>query len=211
VATPSAIEAQRRLRESFALDRLWRETVGLPSGDTKEAPLRRVIAVLDESQTPYAVIGGIAVQLHSREPRTTLDIDVAVPTFTDIPHDALGRAGFEHEGRQEHSDNWRAPGPGPRSERTAIKFSAADVGIADAVARAEMVSVGDFRIRLATVHDLIVLKLAAAEESRRRPSMRRQDLLDVVNLAEEHPEEAEGLTDLAARIQTLATILIARR
>jgi predicted nucleotidyltransferase len=210
VAKPSAIDAERRLRESFALDRLWRETVGLPPGDTKETPLRRVIAVLDESQTPYAVIGGIAVQLHSQEPRTTLDIDLAVPAFADIPHDRLTQAGFEHEGRHEHSDNWRAPGAGSRSERTAIQFSAADVGIAEAVARAQTVNLGDLRIKLVTVHDLIVLKLAAAEEPRRRPSKRRQDLLDVVNLAEEHPDEAEGLTDLAARIQTLVGILIAR-
>src|SRR5438105_5347105 len=108
---PSAVEIQQRLRDSLALDRLWRETMGLPPGDTKEAPLRRVISVLTASGTPYAVIGGIAVQLHLQEPRTTLDIDLAVNHFDDIPHDALAQAGFEHDGRHEHSDNWRAPGP----------------------------------------------------------------------------------------------------
>ena len=98
--------------------------MGLPPADTKEEPLRRVISVLEASGTPYAVIGDIAVQLHSREPRTTLDIDLAVTKFDDIPRDALISAGFEHDGRYEHSDNWRAPGPGPRSQRTAIQFSA---------------------------------------------------------------------------------------
>src|SRR5262245_27362923 len=127
---PPAVEIQQRLRDSFALDRLWRETMGLPAGDTKEAPLRQVISVLNASGAPYALIGGIAVQLHSREPRTTLDIDLAVTRFDDIPHDALAQAGFEHDGRYEHSDNWRAPGTEPRSQRTAIQFSAEDVGIA---------------------------------------------------------------------------------
>ena len=86
--------------------------MGLPPGDTKEEPLRRVISVLEASATQYAVIGGIAVQLHTSEPRTTLDIDLAVRTFNDIPRDALAQAGFEHDGRHQHSDNWRAPGSG---------------------------------------------------------------------------------------------------
>ena len=102
--------------------------MGLPDGDTKEEALRRVTDVLETSGTPYAVIGGVAVQLYSQEPRTTLDIDLAVTRFADIPRDALLGAGFEHDGRHEHSDNWRAPGPGSWSQRTAIQFSAEDVG-----------------------------------------------------------------------------------
>ena len=182
--------------------------MGLPPGDTKEAPLRRVVSVLEASGTPYALIGGIAVQLYSREPRTTLDIDLAVATFDDIPRDALVQAGFEHDGRYEHSDNWRAPGQGSRLDRTAIQFSAEDVGIADAVARARSVDLGGLHLQLATVEDLLVLKLAAAEEPRRRASKRRQDLVDVVTLAEEHPDAATALTDLKARVAKLAATLL---
>jgi len=70
---PTTREIQRRLGDSYALDLLWRETMGLPPGDTKERPLRAVIDVLEATGTPYALIGGVAMQLHSREPRTTLD------------------------------------------------------------------------------------------------------------------------------------------
>jgi hypothetical protein len=91
---PTTSEIQERLGHSYALDRLWRETIGLPPGDTKEQPLRMVTAILEASGTAYAVIGGVAVQLHSQEPRTTLDIDLAVRTFADIPRDALTEAGF---------------------------------------------------------------------------------------------------------------------
>jgi hypothetical protein len=182
--------------------------MGLPPADTKEEPLRRVITVLEASGTPYALIGGIAVQLHSREPRTTLNIDLAVTKFGDIPREALAHAGFEHDGRYEHSDYWRAPGPAPRSQRTAIQFSAEDVGIADAVARARPVDIGGLHLRLATVADLLVLKMAAAEEPSRRSAKRRQDLMDIVTLAEEHPEAAASLPNLKARVAKLAASLL---
>jgi hypothetical protein len=99
MAPPTASEVGQRLRDSYALDLLWGETMGLPPGDTKEGPLRQVISVLEAAHTAYALIGGVALQLHSEEPRTTLDIDLAVPTFADIPVEALESAGFEHEQR----------------------------------------------------------------------------------------------------------------
>jgi hypothetical protein len=42
-------------------------------------------------------------------------------------------------------------------------------------------------MRVATAADLIVLKLEAAAEPRRRPSKRQYDLADVVALMEEYP------------------------
>lgn len=182
--------------------------MGLPPGDTKEQPLRAVISVLEASGTAYAVIGGIAVQLRSREPQTTLDVDVAVRRFADIPRDALIQAGFVHEGRHPHRDNWRAPGSGPRTQRTAIQFSAEDVGIEAAIAQARSVDVGGFTLRVATPADLIVLKLAAAEEPTRRASKRRQDLLDVITLAEEYAEAAGVSADLRSRVERLSAQLL---
>lgn len=182
--------------------------MGLPPGDTKEEPLRRVISVLESSGTPYALIGGVAVQLHSQEPRTTLDIDLAVTRFSDIPVAALVQAGFEHEGRHEHSDNWRSPGSQPPSERTPIQFSAEDVGIVAAVAGAREIFIGDLALHLATVADLLVLKLTAAEDSRRRPSKRRRDLMDVITLAEEHLESAATVPNLKQRVQRLAAAIL---
>ena len=192
----------------YALDRLWSETMGLPPGDTKEQPLRAVISVLESAGTAYALIGGVAVQLYSREPRTTLDVDLAVRRFADIPRDALTQAGFTHEGRHSHSDNWRAPGPGPRQQRTVIQFSAEDVGIEDAVARARSVDAGGFTLRVATPADLLVLKLAAAEEPSRRPSKRRQDLVDIITLAEEYAEAAGTVPQLRQRVEQLSTTLL---
>lgn len=182
--------------------------MGLPPGDTKEQPLRAVVAVLEASGTAYALIGGVAMQLHSQEPRTTLDIDLAVMTFAGIPRDALMKAGFTHDGHHQHSDNWRAPGSGPGAQRTAIQFSAEDIGIDAAIARARTVDAGGFQLRLAGPADLLVLKLAAAEEPRRRPSKRRQDLVDIVTLVETYPKAAAELPELQRRVDRLATKLL---
>src|SRR5437879_4648638 len=133
---PTPAEARERLAVGYALDQLWSETMGLPDGDSKERSLRLVAQLLERERVPYAVIGGIAVQLHTEEPRSTLDIDLAVPSYADVPREALLAAGFDHTGRHEHSDNWRAPGPGPLTQRTAVQFSAEDEGITDAVEHA---------------------------------------------------------------------------
>lgn len=186
----------------FALDRLWCETMGLSAGDSKERPLRLVAEVLEREGVPYALIGGVAVQLHTAEPRSTLDIDVAVPRFDDVPRGALLAAGFEHTGRHAHSDNWRAPGAGPLATRVAVQFSAEDVGIGEAVAHAQsMVFDEGLRLRVATAKDLIVLKLAAAAEPQRRASKREHDLADVLALLEEHPQLRSP--QLAARVREI--------
>jgi hypothetical protein len=123
-----------------------------------------------------------------------------VLTYADVPSEALRTAGFEHTGRHDHSDNWRAPGSGASKQRTAIQFSAEDEGIAEAVAHASIVDMGDgFRLRVATVADLIVLKLVAAEEPMRWPSKREHDIGDVLALVEEHPEVSSP--ELVERIQ----------
>ena len=162
---PTTAEARERLATVYALDHLWGETMGLPDGDSKEGSLRLVAQLLERERVPYALIGGVAVQLHTQEPRSTLDIDLAVPTYAHVPRAALLEAGFDHTGRHDHSDNWRAPGPGPLKRRTAVQFSAEDEGLADAVEHASIVDLdGGVRLRVATVADLVVLELAAAAE-----------------------------------------------
>ncbi len=182
--------------------------MGLPEGDTKEGALRGLVEVLEKAGTRYAVIGGVAVQIYSREPRTTLDIDVAVARFDDVPRVDLLKAGFSYEGRHKHSDNWRAPGPRPIADRTAIQFSSEDVGIADAVARAQIVDAGRYQLRLASPADLLVLKLAAAEEPTRRASKRRIDLLDIISLAEDYPTAIEEVPMLHERVELLSSTLL---
>lgn len=81
-----------------------------------------------------------------------------------------------------------------------MQFSAEDEGIADAVEHASVVDLeGGVPLRVARVIDLIVLKLAAAVESARRPSKREHDIADVLALLEEHPELAS--VEMVARVK----------
>ena len=88
-----------------------------------------------------------------------------------------------------------------------MQFSAEDDGIADAVAHASVVHLdGGITLRVASVADLIVLKLAAAGEPARRPSKREHDVADVLALLEEHPELRSAA--MIARVQDVRTRLM---
>jgi hypothetical protein len=71
---------------------------------SKETTLLEVARILKEAAAPYALIGGAAVQFHCKEPRTTLDVDLAVLDDAAIPRDRLERSGFRRKGRFEHSE-----------------------------------------------------------------------------------------------------------
>jgi len=173
--------------------------MGLPEGDTKERALRGLTRALSKARTPYALIGGVAVQLYTEEPRTTADLDVALASYDDIPRAQLTAAGFTHEKRFVHSDNWRAPGKEPRKQRVAVQFTV-DALTPRAVARAETFRVRNMRVQVATLEDLVLLKLEAAEEPQRRPSKRLSDLRDVLALLEEHLELDARIPDARRRV-----------
>ena len=59
----------------------------------------------------------MALQIHQTEPRTTLDIDLAIPDRRSIPRAALAAAGFVETGRFPHSENWLGP------ESTPVQFT----------------------------------------------------------------------------------------
>jgi len=175
--------------------------MGLPPDDVKEKTLIALAEIFESSRTPYVVIGGIAVQVWTDETRTTKDIDVGLRTYDDIPRSLLESLGFEHEQTFEHSDNWRAPGPEPRKKRTAVQFSVDEL-TARAVDGAETYHIfGGLPLKVASVVDLVDLKLAAATEPRRRPSKRASDVADVMRLKEEHPEIVTSVSDFKARLR----------
>lgn len=61
---PSALET------SFELDRRWHWLRG-EMETSKQPDLQALARVLSESGTPWVIVGGIAVQIHQTEPRTT--------------------------------------------------------------------------------------------------------------------------------------------
>ena len=63
------------------LDRQWYWLRG-EMERTKRPALLALARVFAEAEAPYAIIGGVALQVHQAEPRTTLDIAIAVITYS---------------------------------------------------------------------------------------------------------------------------------
>jgi len=154
---------------------------------SKKPALLAVGMVLFETGTPYALIGGLALQVHKAEPRTILDIDLAVLDREAIPQEALETAGFSRTGRFEHSEIWLSP------EKTPVQFSD-DPALAAAVARAEEIELDGVRLRVIVRADLLHEKLRAAADPARRRSKRLQDFADAQGLLESYPDLAARLT-----------------
>jgi hypothetical protein len=89
------------LEEGFILDRQWFWLQG-EMERTKRPALLALARVFTEAGVPYAIIGGIALQVHQAEPRTTLDIAVAVATYGALPRALLEAAGFACTGQLSH-------------------------------------------------------------------------------------------------------------
>ena len=72
------------LLTGFELDRRWHWLRG-EMDESKRPALERVAQVFGSAGVPYAIIGGVALQILRSEARTTLDIDLAVLDGEQIP------------------------------------------------------------------------------------------------------------------------------
>ena len=173
------------LSAGFMLDRQWHWLRG-EMETTKKPALLALGRLLGESRTPYAIIGGIAVQVHHPEPRTTLDIGLAVLSRAAIPAAALTAAGFRLTGSHEHSENWIA------ADGTPVQFTD-DPKLADAVSSAGEIVIDGVTLRVIGLVELLHEKVRAGSDPARRRSKRLQDLADAEALLEANPELARHL------------------
>lgn len=155
--------------------------------ESKKPALFALATVLAESRVPYALIGGLALQIHQRDPRTTLDIDLAVLAREAIPRKALAAADFQFTEAFEHSENWRA------ADGTPVQFTD-DPMLADAVSAAGRIEVDGVALSVIRIVDLLHAKLRAGSDPARRRSKRLQDLADAEALIEAEPALARELS-----------------
>jgi hypothetical protein len=179
--------AAHGLEVGFLLDRQWHALRG-EMERSKRPALVTLARVLAATQTPYAIIGGIALQVHQAEPRTTLDIDLAVRAFDSIPRGELQAAGFAPHGQFSHSENWLGPDGVP------VQFTD-DPLLAAAIDRAKVVQLDDVLLRVIGPVDLLHAKLRAGADPARRRSKRLQDLADAQALLESNPSLGHELNE----------------
>jgi len=177
---------ESRLDIGFELDRRWHLLRG-EMDSSKKPDLLALATILATTRTPYAIIGGVALQIHQTEPRTTLDIDLAVHDVNALPDGALIAAGFTRTGVFPHSVNWVGPGGTP------VQFSD-DPAFRDAIERSATSTIDGTPLRVAAPLHLVKAKLRAARDPGRRRSKRIQDLADAVSLVESQPSLLAELT-----------------
>lgn len=174
------------LEVGFLLDQLWHEIRG-EMEQSKRPALSALAKVLADAAVPYAIIGGVALQVHQAEPRTTLDIDLAVADRGLIPRAALEAAGFRETGDFAHSQNWVS------ATGTPLQFTD-DPALRGAIARAEEVDLDGVPLRVIRRVDLLHEKLRAGADPAQRRSKRLQDLADAQALIEMDAGLAAELT-----------------
>ena len=136
-----------------------------------------------ESFGPYCLIGGLAVNCYV-EPVYTLDADVVVIAAGLAKLTAhLREQCFQIE-EHPHSVNALAPGSQLR-----IQFTM-DERYQEFVARSVEAEVLGVRAKVACLEDVTRGKLWAYSDPQRRLSKRKKDELDLIRLAESHPDLA---------------------
>ena len=134
-----------------------------------------------ESFGPYCLIGGLAVNCYV-EPVYTLDADIVVIASGLSKLSAhLQEQGFKTE-EHPHSTNAAPPGSQLR-----IQFTT-DERYQAFLPRSIEAEVLGIRVRIACIEDVARGKLWAFGDPRRRLSKRKKDELDLIRLAESHPE-----------------------
>jgi hypothetical protein len=178
---------KRSLEIGFQLDQLWHALRG-EMETTKRPALVALARVLAGAGIPYAITGGIALQAHQADPRTTLAIDLAVPRLDAIPRTALEAAGFRHRGRFAHSDNWTGP------EGMPVQFTD-EPALWPALERALALDLDGVPLRVISRADLLHEILRAGADAAQRGSKRLQSLVDAEALLDETPELRAELSE----------------
>ncbi len=125
----------------------------------------RALEVLEQAGILHALIGGMAANLYRSEFRATKDFDFLVETFEGL-HEALETAGFEVElGAHGTQDEWLI--------RATVDGIGCDFSLAEIDIQERTIINAQSNAGIATVEDLIVLKLIA-----NRP----QDLDDLASI-----------------------------
>src|SRR2546427_7623591 len=153
----------------------------------------KVAALMDATRAlaaigaPHALVGGVAVGVHSGVPRATADTDIAALSTLDRSAviQALIGAGLRPTGEFSHSAELRHAS----GERVRIVF---DAGFDPMIQRAERLRVAGVDVPIVRKDDLIAMKERAAADPARRRSKALRDRADVELLRGDVPDPDEG-------------------
>jgi hypothetical protein len=143
--------------------------------------LQLLLSLLEETASPYCVIGGLAVNAFA-EPVVSLDLDIVVVSERiDILRKAAEDRGMNVQ-EFEHSVNMSARGSDLRIQlQTDPRYQAF-------IPRSKRMKVLGYPMTVACIEDVLQGKVWAYSDQTRRKSKRQKDLSDIMRLIETHPE-----------------------
>jgi hypothetical protein len=142
--------------------------------------LETFLSLLKEMAVPYCVIGGLAVNAYT-EPVVSLDLDVVVVSkdLAKVRKTALSK-GFKIQDF-EHSINLSAAGSDLRIQiQTDPRYQRF-------LSRSIKKKVLGYKMKVASLEDVLQGKMWAYSDETRRKSKRQKDLADIYRLLESHP------------------------
>jgi hypothetical protein len=140
-----------------------------------------LLDILEETHSRYCLIGGLAVNAYV-EPVVSLDLDIvaAVEDVEAICSKAL-KGGLRVE-RFEHSVNISSQNSDLRIQLQT------DPRYQEFIAHAETREVLGYRMKVASLEDVLQGKVWAYTDKERRRSKRQKDLADIFRIIETHPK-----------------------
>lgn len=127
------------------------------------------------------MIGGLAVNYWADEPMATVDVDMVIAADrVEEAVQTLVEAGFQAE-RSESSVDLQ------RTSKVSVQIRTDEL-YREFPSRSVAADVHGILMRVASLKDTLSGKIAAWRDSKRRPSKRQKDLLDIMRLVESHPD-----------------------
>jgi hypothetical protein len=150
-------------------------------GNGKTDILQMFLRILEETKSPYCIIGGLGVNAYV-EPVVSLDLDIVV-AMEDIEEvcKAAKHKGLRVE-KFERSVNLTSPKSDLRVQLQT------DERYQEFISRSRTKRVLGYRMKVATMEDVLQGKVWAYLDEERRKSKRQKDLADIMRLVEAYPE-----------------------
>lgn len=149
-------------------------------GNGKTDILQTFLKILEETKSPYCIIGGLAVNAYV-EPVVSLDLDmvVAMDEVEEVCK-AAKRSGLRIE-KFEHSVNLT-------SHKSDLRIQLqTDVRYQEFISRSKTKEILGYRMKVAIMEDVLQGKIWAYMDEQRRKSKRQKDLADIMRLIEAYP------------------------
>lgn len=152
-----------------------------------EDVLQLFLSAVSSAEVGYCVIGGLAVNAYA-EPVVSLDLDVVV-TAEDIERVCMTVQGQFKVERFARSVNLS-------SQKSSLRIQLqTDPRYLDFVGRAATHTVLGYKMRVASIEDVLQGKIWAYLDEDRRKSKRQKDLADIARLVEAFPHLEERLPE----------------